>query len=63
MISGPISLLYSSSDITGENKNLLRIVQRSVNRMLRLVNQMLDFNKLENDTLKLKVRPTEIVVF
>ena len=63
MISGPVSLLYSSSDITGENNNLLRIVQRSVNRMLRLVNQMLDFNKLENDTLKLKVRPTEIVVF
>ena len=62
MISGPVSLLYSSPDITGENKNLLRIVQRSVNRMLRLVNQMLDFNKLENDTLKLKVRPTEIVV-
>lgn len=61
MISGPVSLLYSSPDITGENKNLLRIVQRSVNRMLRLVNQMLDFNKLENDTLKLKVRPTEIV--
>ena len=51
MIAGPVSLLYSSPDITGNNKNLLRIVQRSVNRMLRLVNQMLDFNKLENDTL------------
>lgn len=63
MIAGPVSLLYSSPDITGNNKNLLRIVQRSVNRMLRLVNQMLDFNKLENDTLKLKVHPTEIVVF
>ena len=62
MISGPVSLLYSSPDITGENKNLLRIVQRSVNCMLRLLIQMLDFNKLENDTLKLKVRPTEIVV-
>lgn len=62
MIAGPVSLLYSSPDITGNNKNLLRIVQRSVNRMLRLVNQMLDFNKLENDTLKLKVRPTEVIV-
>lgn len=62
MISGPVSLLYSSPDITGNNKNLLCIVQRSVNRMLRLVNQMLDFNKLENDTLKLKVRPTEIII-
>ena len=62
MIAGPVSLLHNSPDITGENKNLLRIVQRSVNRMLRLVNQMLDFNKLENDTLRLKVRPTEVIV-
>ena len=29
--------------------------------MLRLVNQLLDFNKLENDTLKLKVRETDII--
>ena len=29
--------------------------------MLRLVNQLMDFNKLENDTLKLRVKRTDII--
>ena len=29
--------------------------------MLRLVNQLMDFNKLENDTLKLQVKRTDII--
>lgn len=61
MISGPVAQLCNTPDITGENKNLLYIVQRSVNRMLKLVNQMMDFNKLENDTLKLKVKRADII--
>ena len=63
MIAGPVRQLCEAPDITGENKNLLVIVWRSVERMLRLVNQMMDFNKLENDALKLKVRPADIVGF
>ena len=59
MISAPIMQLCNAPDITGENKNLLCIVQRSVTRMLRLVNQLMDFNKLENDSLKLKVARTD----
>lgn len=62
MISGPIMQLCSSQEIVGENKNLLYIVQRSVNRMLKLVNQLMDFNKLENDTLKLNVKRADIIV-
>lgn len=61
MISGPISTLCNDESIKGESKQLLYIVQRSINRMLRLVNQLMDFNKLENDTLKLKVKPTDII--
>ncbi len=61
MISGPVTQLCNSSRIEGEDKNLLRIVQRSVSRMLRLVNQMMDFNKLENDTLRLQVKRTDII--
>lgn len=63
MINGPVSLLYNAPDLTEKNKELIRIIQRSVNRMLRLVNQMLEFNKLENDALKLKVYPTDIIAF
>ena len=61
MISGPVTQLCESPQIEGENKQLLYIVQRSVGRMLRLVNQLMDFNKLENDTLKLRVKRTDII--
>lgn len=61
MISGPVTQLCENPKIEGENKQLLYIVQRSVGRMLRLVNQLMDFNKLENDTLKLQVRRTDII--
>ncbi|MDL2304635.1 response regulator [Bacteroides sp. OttesenSCG-928-D19] len=61
MIAGPITQLCNNAAITGESKQLLYIVQRSVNRMLKLVNQLMDFNKLENDALKLKVKRTDII--
>lgn len=61
MISGPVTQLCNTPEITGENKQLLFIVQRSVNRMLKLVNQLMDFNKLENDTLRLSVRRADII--
>ena len=61
MISGPVAQLASASEMTADNRKLLDIVQRNIHRMLRLVNQLLDFNKLENDTLKLKVREIDII--
>ncbi|BCS85308.1 hybrid sensor histidine kinase/response regulator [Prevotella herbatica] len=61
MISGPVGMLCDDRNISNDNKKLLLIVQRSVVRMLKLVNQLMDFNKLENDTLKLKVRRTDVV--
>jgi signal transduction histidine kinase/ligand-binding sensor domain-containing protein/DNA-binding response OmpR family regulator len=61
MISGPVATLCNDNEIKEESKQLIYIVQRSVNRMLRLVNQLMDFNKLENDTLKLRVKLTDII--
>ena len=61
MISGPITQLCESPRIEREDKQLLHVVSRNVSRMLRLVNQLLDFNKLENDTLKLRVSRTDII--
>ena len=61
MIAGPVTQLCNNSRIEGEDKDLLHIVHRSVNRMLKLVNQMMDFNKLENDTLHLQVKRADII--
>ena len=61
MISGPVAQMEGSPDMSEENKRLLNIVQRNIHRMLRLVNQQLDFNKLENDTLKLSVKSIDVI--
>ncbi|MDR1200383.1 MAG: response regulator [Tannerellaceae bacterium] len=61
MIAGPVASLYSDRAVSPENRQLLYIIRRNVNRMLRLINQLMDFNKLENDTLKLKVQNRDIV--
>ena len=61
MISGPVAQLQDSSEMTEENKRLLNVVQRNIRRMLRLVNQLLDFNKMENDLLKLQVKPIDLI--
>jgi signal transduction histidine kinase/DNA-binding response OmpR family regulator len=62
MIAGPVGQLAKSEKIDGEERSLLSIAQRSIQRMFKLVNQLMDFNKLENDTLRLSVEQIDVVV-
>lgn len=62
MISGPIKQLADNDDIPKGPRHLLSIANANVNRMLNLVNQLLDFNKLENDTLPLEVERIDIAL-
>ena len=61
MIAGPVGQLAKSASLDGEERSLLSIVQRSIQRMFKLVNQLMDFNKLENDTLRLSVEQIDVV--
>ena len=61
MISGPVTQLAQSETVGKENRHLLAIAQHSVQRMFKLVNQLMDFNKLENDTLRLNVSEMDVV--
>jgi signal transduction histidine kinase/DNA-binding response OmpR family regulator/streptogramin lyase len=54
MISGPIETLASSETIQGRDRQILDIVRHNVGRMLRLVGQIMDFNKLDSDALALQ---------
>ncbi len=60
MISAPLTQLQDDESLKPSHRQLLAIVQHSVSRMLKLVNQLLDFNKLENDTLRLQVSENDI---
>ena len=61
MIAGPVGQLVRSSSLADEERSLLSIAQRSIQRMFKLVNQLMDFNKLENDTLRLHVEQIDVV--
>ncbi len=61
MISGPVEQLRDCPTTGTHDRQLLTIIDRSVKRMLRLVNQLLDFNKLENDTLRLHVCRADVI--
>ena len=61
MIAGPVGQLVKSGHLADEDKGLLSIAQRSIQRMFKLVNQLMDFNKLENDTLRLSVEQIDVV--
>lgn len=61
MIAGPVGQLVKKGDLSGEDRSLLSVAQRSIQRMFKLVNQLMDFNKLENDTLRLSVEDTDVV--
>ena len=55
IIAGPLLSLKSDKSLPVTVQNSLNRVCLSVNRMLRLIDQMLDFNQLETDALRLKV--------
>ena len=61
MIAGPVGQLAKSASLDSGERNLLSIAQRSIQRMFKLVNQLMDFNKLENDTLRLSVEQIDVV--
>lgn len=61
MIAGPVNELVRSDRLGREDTQRLTIVQHSVRRMLSLVNQLMDINRLENATLDLRVCLVDLV--
>ena len=61
IISGPLLMLKEDASLPYAARKSLNMVCMSVNRMLALIDQMLDFNKLETDALKLQVAQCDVV--
>lgn len=60
MIKGPVTML-SAQNLNPETLNLLSIIQRNVDKMLGLVNQILDFNNLKDGDSPLKTIYLDII--
>ena len=61
MISGPVQSLCNNKTLPGDVRRKLLMIRRSSKAMLRLVDQMMDFNRLETDALKLRVQQCDVV--
>ncbi|WP_298650912.1 hybrid sensor histidine kinase/response regulator transcription factor [uncultured Proteiniphilum sp.] len=61
LISAPLEKLYTTAKLEDQNLKLLDTVYRNVQRMLQLINQLLDFIKIENGVLLLNVQQADII--
>ncbi|MBR3565722.1 MAG: response regulator [Paludibacteraceae bacterium] len=60
LIAGPVENILTNEYISPSVRNQLEIVKSNSNRMLRLINQILDFRKIQNKKLRLKIQKTNI---
>lgn len=60
LISGPVENILSNEYISSSVRDQLEIVKNNSNRMLRMINQILDFRKIQNKKMRLKIQKTNI---
>lgn len=63
LISGPVEYVLKNTQLPNDAREQLQIVERNTDRMLRLVNQILDFRKIQNRKMKMRVQEVNIVSF
>jgi signal transduction histidine kinase/ligand-binding sensor domain-containing protein/AraC-like DNA-binding protein len=61
LISNPLHDLINNKKVDDFVKKELLVIQRNVDRLLQLVNQLLDFQKIDAGELKLKISQTNLI--
>ncbi len=63
LISGPVQKQLKREDLSDDDRHNFEMISRNSNRLLSLVDQLLDISKIETGNLKLKVSKSEIMSF
>ena len=63
LILGPLEEVLQSPKLHFSAKNNLNLVQKNVFRLLRLINQLMDFRKIEHGKMKLRASENDLVAF
>jgi len=63
LIMGPLVKVLDSPNLNEEVKKTLSVVNRNCHRLLRLINQVLDFRKLDAGQLKFEAKKGDIIDF
>ena len=60
LIIAPLEHILSTTDIPETIHQDLKLMQRNTQRTIKLINQILDFQKIQNNKMKLKVQQIEL---
>ncbi len=63
LINWPLKKLLKSKNLSFEERGQLEIMKRNTNRLLQLINQIMDLRKLEEGQAKLNISKIEVVNF
>lgn len=63
LIVGPVEYVLENSSLPTDAREQLQVVARNTNRMLRLINQILDFRKIQNKKMKMQVQYINVTAF
>lgn len=63
LILGPLDETLEHAHLRPADRQQLSIVRRNANRLLHLVNQLMDFRKLEFNMMQVKATETDLVAF
>lgn len=63
LISLPVDDMLKEEDLKPEMKEQLTMVRHNLDRVTRLINQILDFRKVQNNKMRLKVEETDFGAF
>ena len=59
-IVGSLGLLAGLTDLSAESKTLIRVARDNSQRLVRLINDILDVEKLDSDSLNFPLEPVEL---
>lgn len=60
LIAGPIEHIVNDENLTKQQRNMLQIVEKNVSILMRLVNEILDFRKIQNKKMELTLSEFEL---
>ena len=63
IIRGAMERMAALGDIPGDMKQPVSTMRKSVDRMMRLINQLLEFRRMQNGKLQLALEETDIIGF